>query len=61
MDLGDSVKGYDVGVVGAVGARFGRFVVDGRYTHGLTDIDSDTSDETTVRNRAITISAGIGF
>ena len=60
-DLGDSVKGYDVGVVGAVGVRFGKVVVDGRYTHGLTDIDSDTSDEVSVRNRAITISAGIGF
>ena len=60
-DLGDSVKVYDVGVVGAVGVRFGKVLVDGRYTHGLTDIDSDTSDEVTVRNRAITISAGIGF
>ncbi len=61
IDLADSVKGYDVGVVGAVGARFGAFVVDGRYTHGLLDIDSDSSDEVTVRNRAITISAGIAF
>jgi len=61
MDLGDSVKGYDVGVVGAVAVRFGKVVVDGRYTHGLTDIDSDTSDEVSIRNRAITISAGIGF
>jgi hypothetical protein len=61
IDLDDDVKGYDVGVVGAVGVRFGKVVVDGRYTHGLIDIDSDTSDEVTVRNRAITISAGVGF
>lgn len=61
IDLADSVKRYDAGVVGAVGIRFGRVVVDGRYTHGLMDIDGDTSDEVTVRNRAITISAGVGF
>jgi hypothetical protein len=61
IDLDDDVKGYDVGVVGAVGVRFGKVVVDGRYTHGLIDIDSDTSDEVTVRNRAISISAGVGF
>ena len=61
IDLHDSVKGYDVGVVGAVGVRFGAVVVDGRYTHGLLDIDSDTGDEVTVRNRAITITAGVAF
>jgi hypothetical protein len=61
IDLADTVKRYDAGVVGAVGIRFGKIVVDGRYTHGLLDIDSDTGDEVTVRNRAITISAGVAF
>ena len=61
INLADSVKGYDAGVVGAVGIRFGAIVLDGRYTHGLLDIDSDTGDEVTVRNRAFTISAGVAF
>jgi hypothetical protein len=61
IDVADSVKRYDAGVTGAVGVRFGRFVVDGRYTHGLLDIDTDASDGVSVRNRAFTISAGIAF
>jgi hypothetical protein len=61
VDVADSVKRYDAGVTGAVGIEFGRLVVDGRYTHGLLDIDTDTSDDVSVRNRAITITAGIAF
>jgi hypothetical protein len=61
IDVADTVRRNDVGVVGAIGLRFGVFVVDGRYTHGVLDIDSDTDDEVRVKNRAITISAGISF
>lgn len=61
IDLEDEVKSFDLGVVGAVGWEFGRWVVDGRYTHGLSDSDVDTSDAVKARNRVMSLSAGFKF
>lgn len=61
IDLDDDVESFDLGVVGAAGLEFGRWVVDARYTHGLSDTDADASDGVTVRNRVFSVSAGIRF
>ena len=61
VDLKEDVEPFDVGVVGAVGVEFGRWVLDGRYTHGLSDTDADTSDDVEIRNRVFSVSAGIRF
>lgn len=61
LDLKDDVEDFDLGVVGAFGMQMGRWVFDGRYTHGLSDIDADTSDDVTLRNRVFSLSAGIRF
>ena len=59
IDVKDDVESFDVGVVGAVGIEFGRWVFDGRYTHGLSDLDP--SEDAKTRHRVFSFSAGIKF
>lgn len=59
IDLKEDVESFDLGVVGAAGIDLGRWVFDGRYTHGLSDIDA--SDDAKMRNRVLSVSAGIRF
>jgi hypothetical protein len=61
IDISDDVERSDLGVVVAGGYETGRLVIDGRYTFGLSDIDKDTSDDVKVKNRVISVSAGIRF
>jgi len=61
LDLKDDLESFDLGLVGAAGIELGRWVFDGRYTHGLSDIDADTSDDVKIRNRGFSVSAGIRF
>jgi hypothetical protein len=61
VDIGEEVESLDIGVVGAVGYQMGRWVLDGRYTHGLSDTDADTSDNVKIRNRVFSLSAGFRF
>jgi hypothetical protein len=61
IDLDDEVERVDLGIVGAVGLELGRWAIDGRYTHGLSDSDTDTSDIVSVRNRVFSLSLGIRF
>jgi len=61
IDVMDQVKRFDFGVAMGGGVEFGKLVVDGRYTLGLTDIDKDTSDTSTTKNRTISITAGFRF
>lgn len=61
FDLEDDVESFDLGIVGGVGLDAGRWVLDARYTHGLSDIDADTSDTVRARHRVVSLSAGIRF
>jgi hypothetical protein len=61
FDLGEKVESFDLGIVGGVGLDIRRWVVDARYTHGLSDIDTDSSDDVRLRNRVFSVSAGIRF
>jgi hypothetical protein len=61
VDVKDNAETLDFGVVVAGGVEFGSIVVDGRYTHGFSDIDKDTSDDIKITNRAISLTAGIKF
>jgi len=56
-------NGFDFGITGGLGLNFEiapetRFLIDARYTHGLTDIHKSGAD---VNNNAIGITAGISF
>jgi hypothetical protein len=61
VNIADDVESLDIGVVGAAGLEMGRWVFDGRYTHGFSDTDADTSDNVKIRNRVFSVSAGFRF
>ena len=61
IDLDADVETFDLGVVGGVGIDIGRWLVDARYTYGVSDTDKDTSDEVKIHNRAFSLSAGFRF
>lgn len=61
IDIARDVERYDLGAVAAGGLQMGSFLVDGRYTYGVRDIDRDRTDGVRVRNRTITITAGVAF
>jgi hypothetical protein len=57
------LKKFDVGVTGGLGLQFpvgpGSLLVEGRYTHGLTNLnDTATSDDLKIRNRSFGAFAG---
>ena len=56
-------KKFDFGITGGLGLQIGAgpgaFLVEGRYTHGLTNLnDSSTSDDLEIRNRSFAVFAG---
>lgn len=61
IDIGDEIERVDFGAAIGGGVEIGSLVIDGRYTHGLKDIDKDKSDDVKVTNRAVTITAGYRF
>jgi hypothetical protein len=60
-DISEQVEQFDFGVGMGGGLELGPLVIDGRYTLGLTDIDKDKTDSSTMKNRAISVTAGIRF
>lgn len=61
-DIRDSVETIDVGLVVGAGAEFGRFLIDGRYEHGLKEVNKDAELEAfSVKHRAFSIMGGIRF
>jgi hypothetical protein len=61
-DIGDDIESFDLGLVGGIGAEFGNFNVEARYTHGMLSIakDADDDDEQT-KNRVFSVTAGYRF
>jgi Outer membrane protein beta-barrel domain len=61
----DSVKGFDAGLVAGAALDIGHFVVDGRYTWGLTNLAKDPSGSGdpggSAKNRVFSFSAGVRF
>ena len=59
-DMGDEVERFETGLIAGGGVHIGqRWLVDARYSWGLTNVNSDTSDGLRFRSRAL--SAMIGF
>jgi hypothetical protein len=61
LDVTDRIERTDFGLSIGGGVEFGRVVFDGRYVHGLKDIDKEHSDRIKVTNRTIAITAGYRF
>ena len=65
-DISDSVKGTDFGVTVGAGLTIlahpkANVVIDGRYTHGLTNIPEDAPDDFDLKNSDIVFMAGVSF
>jgi len=60
-DIEDEVKGFDFGIVFGAGIEFGKFVIDARYTHGLTDLNDVEDEIVEVKTRVFAIMAGFRF
>jgi hypothetical protein len=61
-DIGDQVNAFDLGLVVGAGIEIGRYViVDGRYSWGLLNVSDVDDDDTVIKNRALTILAGVRF
>jgi len=60
LDISDDVAGFDLGLVVGAGVEFGRIIVDGRYTHGLTNLNTspDDQDDVKIKSRVFSIMAG---
>ena len=61
IDIADELERFDFGLAIGGGVELGAWVFDGRYTHGLKDVDKDQSDSVKVTNRAVSITAGFRF
>lgn len=62
----DDVKRFDFGVVAGVGVDVGHFVLDGRYTWGMTNIAKGTASDPggepgSAKHRVFSFSAGVRF
>ena len=60
-DIDDDVERFDLGLVAGAGLEFGRFVLDGRYTWGLSNINKDEADDVKIKNHVFAVMAGIRF
>jgi hypothetical protein len=57
----EDIESVDWGVVVGAGVTFGPFLIEGRYTVGLSNINGDTSDQSKVKNRSLAVLAGVRF
>ena len=61
-EINDEIELFQFGVVGGAGLDLGRrIVVDGRYSHGLTAINTDKSDGFRIRSSAFSFMIGVRF
>jgi hypothetical protein len=60
LDLGSALKSLDLGLVLGGGVEFGRYLVEGRLTAGLTDVASATfAHRDSLRNRSVSVLFGV--
>ena len=62
IDISDETETLDFGLVIGAGVEFGRIVLDGRYTHGFTNLNKDeANDGLEIKSRVFSIMAGFRF
>ena len=61
LDISEQVERIDFGLAIGGGAEMGSLVFDGRYTHGIKDIDKDRTDTVKVTNRVVSVTVGFRF
>jgi hypothetical protein len=63
-DLDNSAESVDISVIGGVGVEITRFIIEGRYTWGLRQINKDSSsafDTVKIKSRSFALLFGIRF
>ena len=61
-NVGKDLARHDLGVVAGAGVDTGRFIVEVRYTWGLSNINRNPSeDDTTIKTRVLAAMAGVRF
>ena len=61
QNLDEQVKQTDVGFVAGAAIDFAHIVIDARYIWGLTNINDDSTDTSTIKNRVAQITLGFRF
>jgi hypothetical protein len=57
-DIDDAIYSVDVGLVGGLGLELGRALIEARYTHGVSHINTDDNGEDRIRNRVFSVTVG---
>lgn len=60
-NIDDAVENVDLGVIGGVGVEITRFILEGRYTWGLRQINKASFDTTEIKTRTFAILFGVRF
>lgn len=60
-DVSDQVERFELALVVGGGVEFGRLLIDGRYSWGLSNLNKDDQDEMKIRNRVFAVMAGVRF
>ncbi len=60
-DFRDDVEDVDYGVVFGAGWEGGRFLLDARYSWGLSVLSTDPNDADQAKHRVISVLAGVRF
>ena len=61
-DAGRDIEPFDLGLVAGLGVELGRWLIEGRYTHGLLRINTDDNEPNDrLNNRALSVTAGFRF
>lgn len=61
QDISEDIEPFEIGLVVGAGVEIGRLILDGRYAWGLSDLDKDDTDDVIVKNRVLSLTAGIRF
>ena len=62
VDISNEIERFEFGWTIGAGVDVGRrMVIDGRYSRGLSAFNTDKTDGFRIRNRAITVMAGVRF
>jgi hypothetical protein len=60
-DLDDETESFDFSLIGGLGWARGNFGFEGRYDHGLTNLNKDEEEDFEIKSRAFTFVVKIWF
>lgn len=62
IDISEEIERFDLGLVFGAGVEFGKFLIDGRYQHGLRTVNQFRDEEGfEARNRSFSLMGGFRF